>query len=356
LFVCLFVSSCELRGSDEEPHEPFFSDPVVVSDATTLITRIFHLEMSSSKGTSGVKSSFDAFAKVDAIVSKPVLGSDGAASWQDFRKDIKGAAHRPSAAPKAPLKKMDRLGTGFTSWEEERSNEDRVRKESGHVVAGSGYTTFKKKNSSEEAAERKRVKNVEARIIPEDKDFFIPSKTFAGWKFDYIFSTRPDRGTGYFWDGTDSIKRLRGELPEEETSATKNDGEGETNEEEAVKPKKKKRKKSAGPVILTDPNNPMEQLAGVIQRRNQKLGGVADPTLPAGWEAAKDPTSCKTYYFQRATGERSWEKPQPPSAEISKVTPEDALPGGWTAATDKASGKHYYYNASGETRWDRPSL
>jgi hypothetical protein len=30
--------------------------------------------------------SFDAFKKVDELVSKPVLGSDGAASWQSFRK------------------------------------------------------------------------------------------------------------------------------------------------------------------------------------------------------------------------------------------------------------------------------
>lgn len=305
-----------------------------------------------------MKSSFDAFANVDAVVSKPVLGSDGAASWQEFRKDIKGAAnHRPSAAPKAPLKKADRLGTGFTSWEEERSNEDQVRKASGHVGAGSGYTTFKKKNSSEEAAERKRIKSIEAKIRPENEEYFIPAKTFQGWKFNYIFTTRPDRGTGYFWDGMDAIKKLRGELTEEENgAAATNDVEGDVNEEEAKKPKKKKRKKSAGPVIVHDPNNPMEQIAAVIQRRNQMLGVGPDPTLPAGWEAAKDPTSGKTYYFQRVTGERSWEKPQVPSSGNDKATPDDALPDGWTAVTDKNLGKTYYYNTSGETRWDRPTL
>ena len=30
---------------------------------------------------------FDAFHDVDELVSKPVLGSDGAASWQDFQKN-----------------------------------------------------------------------------------------------------------------------------------------------------------------------------------------------------------------------------------------------------------------------------
>lgn len=318
----------------------------------------YYYSMSSSKGTSGIKSSFDAFAKVDEIVSKPVLGSDGAASWQEFRKDVKGTANRPSAAPKAPLKKADRLGTGFTSWEEERSHEDRVRKESGQVGTGSGYTTFKKKNSAEEAAERKRIKKIEARLMPDDKEYFIPAKTFQGWKFDYIFSTRPDRGTGYFWDGTDSIKKLRGELSEEEAGTTpvKGDDDGEKKEEEKImKPKKKKRKKNAGPVVVTDPNNPMEQVAAVIQRRNQMLGIVADPTLPTGWEAAKDPTSGKTYYFQRATGARSWGKPQLPSSSNDQPSPDDPLPDGWKAAADEASGKEYYYNGSGETRWDRPT-
>jgi hypothetical protein len=36
--------------------------------------------MSSSKGPGKNLSSFDAFAKVDELVAKPVLGSDGAAS------------------------------------------------------------------------------------------------------------------------------------------------------------------------------------------------------------------------------------------------------------------------------------
>lgn len=39
------------------------------------------LTMSSSKGPGKSHSAFDAFAKVDELVSKPVLGSDGAASY-----------------------------------------------------------------------------------------------------------------------------------------------------------------------------------------------------------------------------------------------------------------------------------
>lgn len=313
----------------------------------------------SRKGTSGVQSSFDAFSKVDSIVSKPVLGSDGAASWQDFRKDVKTSNHRHSSAPKAPLKKLDRLGAGFTSWEDERSHEDKMRKKAGHAETGAGYTNFKKKNSVEEAAERKRIKSVEAKIRPEDKEYFIPAQTFQGWKFDYIFTTRPDRGTGYFWDGMDSIKQLRGELPEEnetgESRGKKREGGDDTPEAngENQKPKKKHRKKKAGPVIVSDPTNPLEQVAAVLEKRNQMAS--AGGALPAGWEATQDGTG-KTYYFNRSTGERSWTKPVLPEENVAQDTDKDEpLPEGWSVAVDKASGKSYFYHANGQTRWDKPT-
>jgi hypothetical protein len=327
--------------------------------------------MSSNKGTSGVKSSFDAFSKVDEIVSKPILGSDGAASWQEFQKDVHKSTsigigshpHRPSAAPKAPLKKADRLGTGFSSWEEERLHEEQVRKAAGHVSAGTGYTNFKKKNSAEEAAERKRIKKIEARIRPDNKEYFIPAPTFQGWKFDYIFTTRPDRGTGYYWDGMDSVKKLRGALQEGENDGDTQKGEEDekaSGEEEHDKPKKKKRKKSAGPVIVNDPNNPLEQVAALIeQRRRQMMAptAVVDPTLLPGWEMANDTTSGKPYYFNRSTGERSWDKPQAvPGATSTSELKDSELPEGWKEATDGASGKTYYYHTNGETRWDRPTI
>jgi len=341
-----------------------------------------------TSGTSGVKSSFDAFSKVDSIVSKPVLGSDGAASWQEFKKDVNNKqvvinSHRSSTAPKAPLKKLDRLGAGFATWEEERLHEKEIRQKSGHVETGSGYTTFKKKNSAEEAVERKRIKNIEARIRPEEKEYFIKSSTFQGWKFDYIFTTRPDRGTGYFWDGTDSIKQLRGELPQEEEEKRdttqqqqqemgKKKGTGhdgvEKESEDVKQHKKKKRKKNDGPVIISDPNNPMEQVAAILQRRNQQLLGMGGATLPVGWEATRDAGTGNIYYFNRVTGERSWTVPTEPKEQeddkgggagneesdgSTKVSP---LPEGWNVAVDKTSGKNYYFHTNGETRWDRPTV
>jgi hypothetical protein len=253
------------------------------------------------------------------------------------------------------LKKADKLGTGLSSWEEERAHEEKVRKQAGHVDTGSGYTTFKKKDPAEDAAERKMIKQVEARIRPDKQEYFLPIKTFQGWKFDYIFTTRPERGTGYFWDGMDSVKKIRGELKEEPPTSKAHEEESEATTDEVEKPpKKKKRKKNAGPTIVTDPNNPMEQVAALIQKRNQMLGGQ-DPSLPSGWEAARDQSSGKTYYFQRATGERSWEKPQASEKTADKAEDAEKLPDGWKSAADKATGKTYYYHTTGETIWEKPS-
>lgn len=332
--------------------------------------------------------SFAAFSKVDELVSKPVLGSDGAASWQKFRKDHASSKKihpsSSSVAPKAPLKKLDRLA--FTSWEEEQQHENKMRKDAGHVQAGAGYTNFKKKNAAEEAKERKRKAQIEKRIRPDDKDYFVPSPTFQGWKFDYIFTTRVDRGgTGYYWDGSDGVKSLQqeGGGPKDASSVQPNEGDGDDNgnqdktssKEEASaiksssadKPKKKKRKKdksAAAPVFVSDPNNPLEQAQVIWQQRNKQAltaAATAPSDLPVGWEAARDPSSGKTYYFQRSTGQRSWEKPflMPPSTthtmNANEQADADDLPDGWESSVDATSGKTYYYHTNGETKWEKPS-
>lgn len=249
------------------------------------------------------------------------------------------------------MKKSDKLATGFKSWEEEQVHEEKVRKEAGHALTGSGYTTFKKKNNAEEAAERKRIKQIEARIRPNDKEFFISSKIFQGWKYNYIFTTRPDRGTGYFWDGMDAIKELRGELKVER----KLEEAKETTGDEPSKRKKKKRKKNQGPTIINDPNNPMEQVAAILKKQREGLVGSLDKGLPIGWEMAQDPGSGKQYFFCRATGEISWSRPENIQS-IAQPSESEGLPEGWNSAVDKASGKIYYYNKSGETKWTKPSV
>jgi hypothetical protein len=87
------------------------------------------------------------------------------------------------------------------------------------------------------------------------------------------------------------------------------------------------------------------------------LAGNADPTLPSGWETARDPFSGKTYYYCRATEERSWVKPKQPETETNgdKDEETETLPEGWKSAKDKTTDKTYYYHTNGETRWDKPS-
>lgn len=296
-----------------------------------------------------IKSSFDAFSQVDQLVSKPVLGSDGAKSWQNFRDDHHVSDHR-SAAPKAPLKKADKLGTGFSTWEEERAHEGKVRSEAGHAKTNSGYTVFKRDEQKlEEAANRKRKAKLEARIRPDDKEYYIPSKTFEGWKFDYVFTTRNGHNTGYYWDGMDSIKTENGELDFAEKVKNTSSTGAEAIEKKTSKKSKKKRKKANGPTFVNDPNNPMEQMHAILEKRNQKISrGPRDENLPSGWEAAIDPSSGKTYYFNRGNGKRSWDKPKPSS--------DEELPVGWESAIDQASGKTYYHHTSGKTTWTKPEI
>jgi WW domain len=292
------------------------------------------------------KSAYDAFASVDQLVAKPVLGSDGAASWQEFRKETK-IIQRESTAPGLQIKRSDRLGTGFRTLEEERENENKVRMESGESAQGSGYTSFKRKQNSEEVAQRKQRRLAEKRIRPDKIPYFITSQTFIGYKFDYIFTTR-DGSTGYYWDGMDSYKKVMGlDISEELIETTPNNENAKTISSEVVRAKKKVEKKKlsiAPPSLSIDSFNPREQVANAIrlqmEQRKRLPPNFVD--LPEGWETALDPSSGKEYYFHRLTNQKQWERP------------EFDLPEGWKSAKDVATGKTYYYHSNGETRWTKP--
>lgn len=330
--------------------------------------------------------SYTAFNDVDETVAKPVLGSDGAARWQDFRSGSK-LPKTYSVAPAMPLKKLDRA-LGTTSIRDEQANEAKIRKNAGDRESGAGYTTFKRKSDHEEIAEKKKKKLVMDKVRPDDVSYFLPAEAFEGYKFDYVFTQRDNRGLGYYWDGTDSAKEAMGLPPTHSTSESVND---ETTATEKVKKSKtkKKKKKIREPATIPDADefNPMEQVSLAILRRKQameappsRLLGVTntkadaaalgadssaldmaspDPTpslepelVAAGWESTKDQNSGKTYYFRRSTNERSWTKPNPPKSAVGGD--DKQLPAGWKSANDPKSGKVYYHHTSGKTSWEKP--
>jgi hypothetical protein len=290
--------------------------------------------MTSNK-TSNKRTAYDAFASVDELVAKPVLGSDGAALWQAF--DVK--KKKASVAPKAPLKAADRAA-GFRNWDDERQQEEQERQKAGHKsLQESGYTVFKQKGNDDKpidwTAKRKRSDHV---------TYYIAAEQFEGPKFDYVFTTR-DRGTGYYWDGMDSLKQRAGiAVPRSSSAPAKEQTE---QQEEPVTSRKKKSKRAAAPIIRDDPNNPFEQVAAALHRK-----------LQSDWKTANDPATGKTYYYNISTGERSWNPPLlgnsvPTTAQSTTTT---NLPNGWQAVQDPASGKEYYYHTeTKQTQWERPT-
>lgn len=374
---------------------------------------------SSGAGAGSSTSSHAAFAAVDSLVSKQVHGSDNTASWQSFQNESrsKGAmAMSTGAAPVLPIKRADRLGTGMQSRDDEKRHENQIRKEAGQAPVGSGYTAFKRKVDHEAVASAKRAKLIADRVRPDDARYYIAAETFEGWKEDYVFTTK-DRRTGYYWDGMDSLKKQLGlssggpssdVVPEDQAKvdgAGSNDDANVLQEDTAEtkkKRKKKKKKKSKSKDgtdgtthVEDDSNNPMDQIAAAIQRRNQAMmyppgsvgraaaaGGAADASAAAadalgltgsglpsqvtalaakGWEKTTDPSSGKEYYFNRSTGETKWDNPLLENKEKSTegaTKPsegDEALPDGWAATKDASTGKTYYYHAaSGETRWTKP--
>jgi hypothetical protein len=346
--------------------------------------------------------SFSAFASVDALASKPVLGSDGAASWQEFRQSKTSGFVSKGTAPHIPLKRADKLGTGFKSIDEERRNEKKVREEGNDAEMNSGYTTFKRKHDRAEIEERKRRKLIEERVRPDKVKYYIPAETFEGWKEDYIFTTR-DRGTGYYWDGMDSLKKLKGIEDSTSTSGQSGntnevDSSKQSNSDSKKQKKKKKKKKDkkdanqSSQAIEEDTNNPMEQVLNAMRRRTEILtrppgssnqilmetraaltGTISSSTVQNlemandnqnmatelakyNWEIATDPSSGKVYYFSRKTGERQWDSPIEKLKKAANATTlDDVLPDGWRPALDAVGKTYYYHRESGKTSWEKPT-
>jgi len=301
--------------------------------------------MSSSSSSSKQTSSFAAFREVDDLVSKPVFGSDGSASWQEFKKTQRRDG--PSVAPSLPMKRAAQLGTGFTTLEQERDYENKIRAESGDAILGSGYTSFKRKVDPNELAEKKRVKKVMERIRPDNAIYYIPSITFQGWREDYVFTTR-ERGVGYYWDGMDSYKKLLStQNVNEESKDNSSQVAVQTTSNKSIHGKTATNTKAHDGISSISTSTPTslhnhhsEINSSTAQVATQELvnqvlaAGISSKKTPSTadidrailtgstslsrimakstgkqWESAQDPVSGREYYFCRSTGESTWEKP-----------------------------------------------
>ena len=331
------------------------------------------------------KTAYDAFAAVDDSVSKPVFGSDAAASWQNFKNE-NGVVSR-NVAPQVPLKRGDKLGTGFQNIEEERSHEENIRKLNGHATIGAGYQHFKKnkedndqhdkdvvikrKSLSHQTVDEDPMQNgklaIDFRERPDGATYFIPSETFTGWKKDYIFSTR-HRGAGYYWDGMDTVKDIHGlSLPVDNENNSKDNHQPQPKEKRKEESKKKKKEKSK----VIDKPDPFQQVADAIARRNASLNNKFNSPeidlsesidlkalVAAGWSVAHDSTTGRRYFFHNDTRQTVWENPlsKKKNEVIGSTASENAklAAAGWSTAVTKEGKIYYYSRQTNETRWDNP--
>ena len=83
-------------------------------------------------------------------------------------------------------------------------------------------------------------------------------------------------------------------------------------------------------------------------QKEPDLGG-----LPTNWEEHKDPSSGKTFYYNKVTKETSWDKPK--SGLTSRSSSARGLPPDWEEHKDPSTAKTFYYNkVTKETSWDKP--
>jgi len=241
------------------------------------------------------------------------------------------------------------------------------------------------------------------RVRPDGTNYFIKADTFDGWKEDYVFTTKAGRGTGYFWDGMDSVKKLLqggGSTLEEATDwnggtsgATAAAGDRDLKRrKKKKKSKKNKRTKMEGSATTmtiqpedhhhqqhqTDSHNPMEQVQNAIRRRNEILsrsssilGVNPTTTTQADHERTEMNALTGTTTSRSRTGTTTTSSSS--KTPIVAATKDDNLPSsssssaadasvvaelashGWEVATDTGSGKLYYFaRSTGERRWDAP--
>ena len=362
---------------------------------------IFFITMTQKQEPKRQDNAYSSFASIDATTSKPIYGSDGAASWQQFQSTSSYTSS--NIAPSLPSKHTDRI-LGRLNRSQEVAYENTLRRESGEALVGSGYQTFKRKRNAEEDLQRKREKFILMRKRPEKTKYYlrVESGTFEGWKKDYVFTTR-ESGTGYYWDGMDSFRELTAKQAGEDIEKDKNDkGVSEASSSTAIetqpdkevvssqttqdavaaavsKPKKKKKKKKKasvhdGPINPHDipdqvPDNLTAQsIQTALQRKaeyiakhsQQPLIHTTDPSQAThvGMSQEKGRT-CALAEQAILMGQVSIANAShhaSTSSNSNTTNDSSSLPHGWERAKDPTTHQTYYFHrGTGERSWNCPS-
>ncbi len=84
---------------------------------------------------------------------------------------------------------------------------------------------------------------------------------------------------------------------------------------------------------------------------------LTDPSITPPWYKYFDTLYRVYYYYNRSTGETTWNHPYPPRLPVTGETiyADDGLPKGWYKYLDSALNTYFYYNPSGELTWDHPN-
>ena len=81
-------------------------------------------------------------------------------------------------------------------------------------------------------------------------------------------------------------------------------------------------------------------------------------TYTKDWKSAVDTTSGKTFYYNKTTGDKTWDKPENwPDQHAAAETTNQEGTNGWSENTDTETGKTYYYNKNTrESTWVKPNI
>ena len=101
--------------------------------------------------------------------------------------------------------------------------------------------------------------------------------------------------------------------------------------------------------IDDDENEEVDDMNGISE------APLAAHELPTAWRSIRIPESGEVYYFNKITGETTWNDPFENSKPL--LDPRIKLLPDWEPVLDKESGDTYYWNTkTQETTWEIPLL